>query len=187
VSGSAAPRNSSLETPRIYVASLADYNAGRLHGVWLDAVDADAVYEGIARMLRASPEPLAEEFAIHDFENFGSYRVDEYDGIHLVCAVGAAIDEIGTLFAEYLGHVGGPKTSDDVAPLVERFRESYQGEWDSMASWAESFLEDTGSLKDVPESLRNYIDFESWADDAEMNGDVFSIEVGGRTHVFWSH
>jgi hypothetical protein len=24
-------------TPRIYVASLADYNAGRLHGSWLDA------------------------------------------------------------------------------------------------------------------------------------------------------
>jgi hypothetical protein len=57
---------------------------------------------------------------------------------------------------------------------------------DSLASWAESFLEDTGSLKDVSESLRNYIDFESWADDAEMNGDVFSIEAGGNVHVFWA-
>jgi antirestriction protein len=111
----------------------------------LDAVDVDAVEAGIARMLRASREPVAEEFAIHDFENFGSYRVDEYDGINLVCAVGGAIEEFGTLFAEYVGHVGTPRNADDVGPLVERFRESYQGGWDSMASWAESFLEDTGA------------------------------------------
>ncbi len=50
---------------------------------------------------------------------------------------------------------------------------------------AEQWLEDTGSLKDVPESLRNYIDFESWADDAEVNGDIFTVEDGGEVHVFW--
>ena len=26
-------------SPRIYVASLSDYNAGRLHGVWIDAAE----------------------------------------------------------------------------------------------------------------------------------------------------
>jgi len=55
------------------------------------------------------------------------------------------------------------------------------------AHWAEQFLEDTGALKDVPESLRYYIDFEKWADDAQMNGDVFEVKTGGKVAVFWGH
>jgi antirestriction protein len=186
MAGQATQPSSTTDTPRIYVASLADYNAGRLVGMWLPAIDAEEVHDGIANMLKASREPHPEEVAIHDFENFGSYRVDEYDSIALVCAVGAAIAEHGTLFADFLNHVGSPSDADDVAVHVARFQESYQGEWHSLASWAESFLEETGTLKDVPESLRNYIDFESWADDAQMNGDIFSIESGGKVNLFWN-
>jgi len=48
------------ETPRIYVASLADYNAGRLHGCWIDAdQSADAIRDEIAQMLAESKEPIA--------------------------------------------------------------------------------------------------------------------------------
>jgi hypothetical protein len=51
--------------PRIYVASLSDYNAGRLHGVWLDATeDYDTLSTGVAQMLAASPEPGAEDRAV---------------------------------------------------------------------------------------------------------------------------
>jgi len=173
------------ETPRIYVASLSDYNAGTLHGAWLDATGADAVNDGIAAMLRASPEGNAEEFAIHDYEGFGSYRVHEYESIETVCAVAEAIAEHGTLFADYLAHVGEAKDADGVADALERFRESYQGSFDSLENWAEQFLDDTGALKEVPESLRGYIDFEAWARDAELNGDVFTLETDGTTHVFW--
>ncbi len=31
--------------PRIYVASLSDYNAGRLHGQWLDAAEGTPMIE----------------------------------------------------------------------------------------------------------------------------------------------
>lgn len=48
-------------TPRIYVASLADYNNANLHGVWIDAdQDADTIREEIATMLRASKHPNVE-------------------------------------------------------------------------------------------------------------------------------
>jgi hypothetical protein len=40
--------------PRIYVASPSDYNAGRLHGVWLEATDIQRVRSGVAAMLKAS-------------------------------------------------------------------------------------------------------------------------------------
>lgn len=41
---------------RIYVASLADYNAGRLHGEWIDAHQtADELHSAVTAMLAASP------------------------------------------------------------------------------------------------------------------------------------
>ncbi|WP_164090762.1 antirestriction protein ArdA, partial [Stenotrophomonas maltophilia] len=44
---------------RIYVACLASYNAGVLHGEWIDLEgrDADDVRDEIARILRESPHP----------------------------------------------------------------------------------------------------------------------------------
>ena len=39
-------------TPRIYVASLSDYNAGRLHGVWINAANgAEEINEKVVEML----------------------------------------------------------------------------------------------------------------------------------------
>ena len=44
---------------QIYVACLASYNAGVLHGEWIDLEgrDADDVRDEIARILRESPHP----------------------------------------------------------------------------------------------------------------------------------
>lgn len=44
--------------PRVYVACLASYNAGTLHGRWIDAdQDADDIASEVAAMLRESPYP----------------------------------------------------------------------------------------------------------------------------------
>lgn len=52
--------------PRIYVACLAAYNNGRLHGAWIDAAQGeDHVWACVRKMLAASPDPHAEEWAIH--------------------------------------------------------------------------------------------------------------------------
>jgi antirestriction protein len=72
-------------TPCIYVADLAAYNAGYLHGVWIECcpADADAWQQAIDEMLAASPVGEdAEEWAIHDTENWhgidpGNYSLTE--------------------------------------------------------------------------------------------------------------
>ena len=50
------------DTPRIYVACLASYNAGILHGEWVDVEgdedgNIDDLWASVAHMLRESPEP----------------------------------------------------------------------------------------------------------------------------------
>ena len=61
------------EPVRIYVACLAAYNNGVLHGRWIDAARGeDHIWEETRAMLAASPIPDAEEWAIHDYEGFES-------------------------------------------------------------------------------------------------------------------
>ena len=95
------------EAPRVYVACLAAYNGGRLHGAWIDLDDADDAHEQALQMLDTSPEPGAEEWAIHDHEGFGSYPVGEHESITELCDLAEAIEEHGAIVAEYAAHVGG--------------------------------------------------------------------------------
>lgn len=53
------------DRPRIYVACLAAYNSGCLHGRWIDATTPEEIWEQVRAMLADSPEPDAEEWAIH--------------------------------------------------------------------------------------------------------------------------
>ena len=166
-------------TPRIYVADLAAYNAGKLRGVWIDADQGvDQIRAQVSEMLAASPEPGAEEWAIHDYEGFGPIKLDEYDDLEDVARIAELIAEHGDLFAQLIDHFG----RDHVDEAVRAMDESYAGAFDSLAEWAEQFAEDTGPPDCGP--YTNYIDWERFAHDAELGGDIFTIESGGKVHVF---
>ena len=169
-------------TPRIYVADLAAFNNGVLYGRWIDASqDADDIHAEIQKMLAASPVPGAEEWRIDDFDGLGSYRLSEYESIENAAAIGKLIAEHGTLAAEVLAHVGG------VEEAREMLDDQYQGAFDSLTAWAEQLMEDTGQLDALPANIRGYFDFEAFARDAELGGDIIAIETSdGLTHVFWA-
>lgn len=68
---------------------------------------------------------------------------------------------------------------------IEAFQGAYAGTFSSVEAWAENFMEDTGMLESVPENLRSYFDFEAWARDAEINGEIWTTETPEGTAVFW--
>lgn len=76
------------DAPRIYVADLAAYNNGIIHGAWIDLPQDQAIiqYE-IKKIIEQSPVANAEEYAIHDYENFGGYRVREFESIDELCEI----------------------------------------------------------------------------------------------------
>lgn len=173
------------DSPRIYVASLADYNAGRLHGRWVDAdQDADAIRGEIADMLAESREPVAEEFAIHDHDNFAGYSVPEFADVERVAQVARLIVEHGPVFAGLLNHFGG-----DLDEAKQYMTDGYRGAFDSLAEYATELVEEcyADRLKALPEFIRYHIDFRGIADDLELSGDVFTIACDGKLHVFDSH
>lgn len=163
--------------PRIYVACLAAYNNGILHGAWIDAnQDAWAIYDGISRMLRASPITDAEEWAINDYEGFEGVRIAEYAGIDGVAEMAAFILEHGKLGAELVVHFS------DLKEAREAMEDRYHGAFSNLADYVQDVTEQCVT---IPESLRFYIDWQAMARDAEMSGDVLTIQTAhDEVHVF---
>jgi antirestriction protein len=173
-----SPKHDEIE-PRIYVADLAAYNQGLARGVWIDAAqDADDIRAEIEAMLEGSPVPGAEEAVIHDSEGFGEIQIGESEDIDKVAEIAALIKEHGELFAALVSHMGGLRYLDEA---VEAMQENYRGEYDSLADWAEKFAEETGA---PPETYLAYIDWERVGRDAELGGDIFTVDLDGKTHVF---
>lgn len=164
---------------RIYVACLAAYNSGYLHGVWIDATEGvDDIQEQINSMLESSPVEDAEEYAIHDFEGYGSYRLSEYEGIESAHEIACFIEEHGEIAAELISHFS---TLEEAQKAME---EDYQGEYASLSDYAQEITEETS---EVPSHLEFYIDYDRMGRDMEMSGDIFTIETGYQeVHVFWN-
>ncbi len=120
--------------PRIYVASLADCTAGRLHGRWIDADQpVETIREQIAEMLAKSPLPVAEEWAIHDYENFGELALSEFEDLDHVAQVARSIVQYGPVFAGLVNYVGGVS---EVEEARLRMEDGYRGVFNSLAHYA---------------------------------------------------
>lgn len=169
-------------SPRIYVASLADYNAGELLGTWMDAdQEPEALHAEIQAMLAQSTEEVAEEWAIHDYEGFGPYRVHEYETMDVVSAVAKGIAEHGPAFAAYVDWAG---TGEEA---LRAFGDCYLGQWPSLDAYARELAEDFGweaRLRELPEDMQQYvdIDYDGVAQLAETAMNI--VEYGGVIYVF---
>ena len=166
---------------RIYIADLAAYNAGYLHGVWIDACDdIEDIWGQIKTMLTASPVEDSEEHAIHDYEGFGGYALSEHAGIETAHEIACFIAEYPDFGGELLSNFGG-----DLEETKTAAEENYCGCYRSLADYAQELTEETTQ---IPENLTYYIDYERMGRDMEISGDIFTLETGFETvHVFWSH
>ena len=165
---------------RIYVACLAAYNAGCLHGRWIDASQGEAhIWDATRAMLAASPEVGAEEWAIHDYEGFDGAPISEWTSFETIAAYADFITEHETLGGKLLEYYGGDL--DDAKAALD----NYAGEFESLEDYARDLTEQTGT--EIPEHLARYIDYAAMAHDMELGGDVFTLETGSnQVHVFWA-
>ncbi|HAT7823914.1 TPA: antirestriction protein ArdA [Legionella pneumophila] len=165
-----------MDTPSIYVACLASYNNAFLHGIWIDATQSeDEIMEEIWEMLDNSPESNAEEYAIHDYEGFGSIQIHEYEAITNIVEYASFIQEHGELGLALLCDY----SVDDAQTMLE---DHYQGCYDSEVDFARQLF-DVCYAHQLPDSLICYFDYEAFARDLFIS-DYYSVDVDGQTHVF---
>jgi antirestriction protein len=179
---------------RIYVADLAAYNNGVLHGEWIDAEQStDDIAAEIAAMLAKSPIPGAEEYAIHDFEGFGSLKIDEYDSVDHVAVLAALYRDHGDPFAVWYLDNGSNFDRVDYDELDDAFLSAFVGEYDDAADFAYRLYEDTGCVctaigsaeidRKTANVIESYLDWEAIGRDLLMDG-YYSCEIDGKLYVF---
>lgn len=167
----AGERPPAADYPRVWIGSLSDYTGGVLHGEWMDAaVSEEELQAQIAAMLTRSEEQPAEEWMIFDSDNFGSYRVGEYDDLASLTAIARGIVEHGPAFAVY----AELQTGD-----LEHFSDVFLGASESREAWAQTIVEDFGVEEavdrlDLPDWLKGHIqiDLNGIAHDLVISGDV---------------
>ena len=179
------------DDPRIYVASLSDYNNGILHGRWIEITGhVETMHEEIAAMLRMSPTTakygdVAEEWAIHDYDGFGELVLGEYESLKRIAKLASGIVEHGLAFAAWMNVIGddvGDESSGSEGDREsERFSEQFLGSWKSVEEYAEDLLQDMGAnelLAKIPEWLQPYLtlDTAGFARDLQLGGDVSVVE-----------
>lgn len=161
---------------RVYVACLASYNNGILHGEWIDATqDEDEIWRDVSQMLLNSPAEHAEEWAIHDHEGFGDILVSEHASFETIAQYAQIIEEHGEVASKLITYFGNIEDAETA------LNEHYAGEYENLEDYAEELTEQTTQ---IPENLRYYIDYEKMAHDLAIN-DVMTVEVGHSVHVFW--
>lgn len=166
------------EPIRIYVACLASYNDGILHGAWIDAAQStQEIRRDVSQMLFRSPVELAEEWAIHDHEGFEGIYISEYSSFDAIADYAEFIREHGKLGGKLIAYYG------NLEDAQKAISERYAGEHDSLSDYAEQL---TAETTQIPEALSYYIDYEKMARDLEIN-DVLIIEDCHSVHVFWRH
>lgn len=172
----------------VYIACLASYNAGRLHGAWVDLEECqeeDDIQEAISWILATSPKPGAEEWAMHDSSGLPGYLSrTEWPGLGELIAwadgISAVIDE-DDREAYRLACENQGQTLDE-----DQFRETYRGCYSSGTDYAYERATETGALPDELPWPLSCIDWTSaWR---ELAHDGYHAEPcsSGGVHIFCS-
>ena len=151
-----------MDDMQVYIANLGKYNEGELVGAWFTfPIDFEEVKEKIGL------NDEYEEYAIHDYEL--PFTVDEYTSIgelnRLWEMVSELPEELQSELSALLTHFSSiEELSEHQEDII------IHSDCDDMADVARYYIEETGVLGEVPTSLQNYIDYESYGRDLEISG-----------------
>lgn len=146
---------------RLYVACLASYNAGTLHGAWIegeDLEDLDCLKEAIEAVLEASPEPGAEEYAIHDHEGLPDFLAGEWPNLSDVVDYCQQLTDC----EDSAQHLAYRKVCENERRVMTRedALESYVGWYESEADFVEDLYRNSFEVNSDLETVLRHVDWQ---------------------------
>lgn len=154
------------DTPRIYVANLAAYNAGRLKGKWIEpSTDAEELAEQVANAIGGNVD--RDEWAFHDYDAFPN--MGETPPLEDVAAMAELLEEHPYAIVRAAQSF---VDRDDVDALRDFLDEGY-GVYESQRDYVESFIDDAGGVVNaVPKNMLNfYFDYDAFGHDLSIDAD----------------
>lgn len=158
-----------------------------LKGKWIDMEHIDSTDEILEELAEAGFVPRDEDgdpeydgdLLVADIEGplctiaYGRYGAFDLE-LFMRCRDSGIEPEILHAFVECFGELPGD---------LDKVTDAYRGQYGSWKDFAESLLEETGEIESIPDSLRYYFDYEKYANDIRLSGDVSEHD----NHYFWSN
>jgi len=144
----------------IWIASLADYNAGRLLGAWVDLdamTDSDDLDAEVEKMLERSKEENAEEYAVHDYNGIPNEivtKLGEWPDWDELLEIVEALNEHGDAVVEAAMGCRIP---------IADISDAYRGTFNTQAEFGMDYAENN---MEIPDAIRQFIDYAAIAHDA---------------------
>lgn len=163
-----------------FICNLGKYNEGELVGKWVSfPIAEDDFNEALKSIGIGSVDCFGcpyEEWFFADWDCEIDLKFGEYERFNKVNEIAEALDEIEEDDLSIVSAlVDDGYTIDDALSIVSDGDYSvYEGS--SMADVAEEYVEDTGLLKGVPESISRYFDYESYGRDLYLEGNFIRVE-----------
>lgn len=161
---------------KVYVGTYHKYASGSIKGDWidLDGLDKESFLAECRDLHKDESDP---ELMFQDYEGFPDAFYSESHLDERLWDWLALNESDRDIVKVYLDDV-------DLGADIDTAREAYAGTFASPEDWAADFWESTGMLRDIPESLRNYIDYEAYARDCRLGGDMVFVDVGSECYCF---
>ena len=168
-----------------YIACLASYNNGCLHGAWVDlevASTVEEVQKCIDWVMATSPTPGAEEYAVYDWSGVPrSISGQEWPYWEEVLTLVGAIDEHGEAFQ--LWHENAPGYNTDPSD----FERDYVGSYESGADYARDYFEERhGAALEQLQEVTFAIDWEAVWERGDISQYFWGSQGDKGFHVYRS-
>lgn len=155
-----------LMEAKVYVGTYRKYNEGSIEGKWLDLsdyIDKEDFDEACTELHKNEEDP---EFMFQDWESIPEGLISESWISETVFELIHKANEITDFdaFLSFLDFTGYSLEDEDLSYLVQKFRDSFYGRFMNEETFASLLVED-GSFGDIPENIKNYLNYGSIATD----------------------
>lgn len=167
---------------RIYLTNLGKYNEGELVGEWVELPATEEELEVVMERIGINEE--YEEYFITDYESdVPGVSVGEYDNLDDLNEMAETLADLDDYDLEIIG-----------AFLSEGYtlEEALDGKDDvmvfsdcaDMTDVAYAYIEETGMLDSVPDSIARYFDYEAFGRDMSFDGQFVFTDRGNCIEIF---
>jgi len=159
-----------MEEMQIYIANLGKYNESELIGAWFTPpIDYDEMAE------RIGLNDNYEEYAIHDYEL--PFEIEEYTPIEEVNRLCAMVEELEHPLCEVISDLMGYYSNLD--DLCEHADDIMQySDCSDMTDVAYYLIDECGCLGEIPDKIRNYLDYEAYGRDLDIESTFIVTNYG---------
>lgn len=171
---------SSNDVCMVYIADLTEYNHGNLMGEWFDLEnDPDAMEKYIDSILSWD-----HEWAIHDHSGWYGLNPAELS-VECMIEIGQKDECEREAICLWLNNTGYHKTNPD--DFMDKFKDAYRGVWEKVEDYAYEYINDVYDLDKTMGSLAMYFDYEAFARDMQLGGDICAIDGSHGVHICDNH